>query len=78
MIQILKHLTKKNTSHNKRKRNIRYLMIGIAIVMFWRGVWHLLDMYLFPDYPLWSNLICILLAIIIFLIDDGEIEELDL
>jgi hypothetical protein len=39
--------------------NWNIFVVCIAIVMIWRGIWDLLDMYVFPNSPLISNLICI-------------------
>ena len=36
------------------------LLIGFAVVSFWRGVWELQDIYLFPEnheLSLWTSLI---------------------
>lgn len=36
------------------------LLIGFAVVSFWRGVWGLLDLYLLPNnqpVSLWSSII---------------------
>lgn len=56
--------------------NWNIFVVCIAIVMIWRGIWQLLDMYIFPDSPLISNLICIGVWILILLIDDGKLWEL--
>jgi len=45
--------------------------------MIWRGVWDLLEIYVFPDNPLASNLICVIIWIIILLIDDWRLWELE-
>ena len=55
-------------------RNI--FVVCIAIVMIWRGIWNLLDMYIFPHHPLISDLICIAIGITVLLIDDGKLWEL--
>lgn len=54
---------------NKKKSHLRKviyaLIIGFAVVSFWRGVWGLQDLYLFPENLVWSFFASILLGIII-------------
>lgn len=56
--------------------NWNIFVVCIAIVMIWRWIWNLLDMYIFPNHPLISDLICITIGIIVLLIDDGKLWEL--
>lgn len=44
------------------------LMLAIAAVAFWRGVWGVLDVYLFPENYLLSSLISLAIGIIILYI----------
>ena len=60
----------------KKYSNFRILFACIAVVMVWRGVWDLCDMFLFPENPVLSNVISILVGIIILYIDDRRIDEL--
>lgn len=42
------------------------ILVGFAVIAFWRGIWGLLDIYLFPnDYKLslWASLILGLLIL---------------
>lgn len=41
------------------------LLIGI---IFWRGIWNLLDTYFLPNNYLLSNILCVIIPIIIGLI----------
>jgi len=41
------------------------LLIGFAVVAFWRGTWGLLDMYLFPNNFQLSLWVSVLLGVII-------------
>jgi MFS superfamily sulfate permease-like transporter len=56
--------------------NWNIFVVCIAIVMIWKWIWDLLDMYIFPGYPLISNLICIGIGIIVLLMDDWKLWEL--
>lgn len=41
------------------------IITSLAIVGFWRGVWGLMDLYLFPKNPLLSLFISMILGLII-------------
>lgn len=55
--------------NNKKKRNLKNILftivIAFAIVSFWRGIWGLMDLYLFPENQVVSLLVSVLLGIII-------------
>ena len=38
-------------------------MISVAVVLFWRGVWGLMDLYVFPNNLLMSYLISIAIGL---------------
>ena len=59
-----------------RYPNANAVVIILAIVMLWRGVWGLLDAFLFPGSPAFSYLICIGLGGIILYLDDFRIDSL--
>ena len=52
------------------------LVTAAAVVFFWRGVWGILDHYLFPENPMLSYLSSLLLGLFILWLDDKEISEL--
>ncbi len=52
------------------------LMIGIAIVGFWRGVWGLLDMYFFPNTPVLSYGLSAIIGIVILLFSKRLVKSL--
>ena len=56
--------------------NLKTLLICIGVVMVWRGVWNLCDSYLFPDNPILSDVISIVVGILILYLDDKKIDEL--
>jgi hypothetical protein len=63
---------------NKKRttRNFRLFLVAAAIVMIWRGIWGLLDHYLFPDNPDMSHVVSILIGLVILLFDDFALTEL--
>lgn len=56
--------------------NANVIVIIFAIIMLWRGIWELLDTYLFPGSPTFSSLTCIALGVIILYLDDFKIDNL--
>lgn len=55
---------------------IEALVIGFAIIAFWRGIWGLLDIYLFPNYLVLSYLISVLIGILILILTRNLIRTL--
>ncbi|MGR8951756.1 MAG: hypothetical protein ACU83V_05025 [Gammaproteobacteria bacterium] len=56
--------------------NLNAVVIVFAIIMLWRGVWGLLDTYLFPGSPVLSYLVGIGLGAVILYLDNFSIENL--
>ena len=52
------------------------IVIIFAIIMLWRGVWGLLDTYLFPGSPTFSYLTCITIGAVILYLDDFKIDNM--
>jgi len=71
--KILKKIRKFRKDH-RSNRNI--FLIFLAVVMLWKWVQDLLTIILFPNYPIISCIICIVVGMGILLIDDGKIDEL--
>ena len=72
MINLLKRIS----DINYWKKVIYALIIGIAIVWFWRGVWQLTDIYLLPNNYKLSNWISLILAIVILIITQKALKKL--
>jgi hypothetical protein len=65
--KLLRKFKKFKENHNS---NINILIECVAIIMIWRGVWDLLEMYILPENQLVSNITCIIVGIIVLLWDD--------
>ena len=52
------------------------LITAIAVVMVWRGVWNLLDTYLFPQHKILSDVLSIVIGLLLLYLPDGEIDDL--
>jgi Fuseless-like protein (putative pre-synaptic calcium channel regulator) len=60
----------------KQYPSLNAIIILIAMIMLWRGVWGLLDIYLFPGVPTLSYLLSILFGIFILYLDDFSLSDL--
>jgi len=61
----------------KKHRLVHIIIVAIAIVMLWRGVWGLLDTYLLPNNEVASYLVGALIALAILFFDDFHLKELE-
>lgn len=52
------------------------IVVILAIIMLWRGVWELLNLYLFPGSPTFSNLLSLALGALILHLDDFSLKDL--
>ncbi|MFH1722412.1 MAG: hypothetical protein ABH950_07405 [Candidatus Altiarchaeota archaeon] len=60
----------------KSHQTIFALIIGVSVVMFWRGIWGLLDLLLFPGNPHLSYFISFAAGVIILTACDYLVREL--
>ena len=65
---------KKKSSH--LKKSLYYLFTGVGIVIFWRGIWGLADIYLYPDKPALSHVISLLAGMLILYINDRSWSDM--
>ncbi len=63
-------------SFSRNKHFIRNLIIAIGVVLVWRWVWNLADIYLLPNNPLASSIISLVIGILILYFPDGTLEHL--
>lgn len=62
------------------KRHLHFFFRATALIFLWRGVWHLMDLFLFPTNPLYSNVTSLIVGALLLLIADviffvPEIQE---
>ncbi|MBT5016580.1 hypothetical protein HN748_01905 [Candidatus Peregrinibacteria bacterium] len=55
---------------------IETFIMVLGVIMVWRGIWHLLDTYLFPENELISSLICILVGLLLIYLPDKNLKQL--
>ncbi|MBU0648170.1 hypothetical protein KJ855_03235 [Patescibacteria group bacterium] len=64
--------------HFKHKYPVIYsIIIGIGLIMFWRGLWGIMDLYLFPHDELYSYISSAVIGLIILYINDFRLNELE-
>lgn len=63
-------------SLKRDKHFVRNIIIAIGVVLVRRGVRHLADMYLFPNNPLISNIVSLIIWILILYLPDWTLEHL--
>lgn len=70
-------ILKKNKKEKRNIRRISYtILIAFAIVSFWRGVWGMMDTYLFPNNEILSFSISVLIGLVILYFTKHIIGEL--
>ena len=74
-------MSKRKRAHSNPIHNIRnvhgyYFITGLAIVIFWRGAWGLLDLYFFPGDPLMSYVFSAVLGMVVLYLNDFSLSEL--
>lgn len=52
------------------KKHLHFFFRAAALICLWRGAWHLMDLYLFPLNPLYSNIASLLVGAFLLLIAD--------
>ena len=55
---------------------IYHFITGTAIIVFWRGLWGLLDLYLFPGSKELSYIASVIVGLAILYLNDFSISEL--
>ncbi len=69
-------MLKKISQMKLRYRILFSILIGSSVISFWRGVWGLMDVYLFPNNPGLSYLLSVLFGILILIATDYTVKEL--
>jgi len=60
---------------NKMKKRISALLVAFGVIALWRGLWGLLELYIFPSNPEASYWCCLLSGIVILLITEQMIDQ---
>lgn len=60
----------------KKRSNLNIFLTTMAVVMIWRGVWELLDLYLLPNNHVLSLVVWMIIWIFLLFVDDEKLWEL--
>jgi len=60
----------------KKHPDLHSLITGIALIIFWRGIWMLMDIYIFPNNETLSAITSIAIGLFILYINDRKLKEL--
>jgi hypothetical protein len=52
------------------------LLVGTAVISVWRGIWNLLDLYLYPNDIVLSSILSIVMGLIILVFTHQTTKEL--
>jgi len=58
------------------RKNLRIIIDVVAIIIIWRGIWGILDLFIFPNNPLLSYLISTVFGFILLLLDGNGLDDL--
>lgn len=62
----------------KHKHYLLYSIItGLGIIVFWRGIWGLLDLYFFPNNEVLSYSLSLVIGLLILYLNDFSLKELE-
>jgi hypothetical protein len=71
------HYFRNKTKFEKSYPTVNAIIIGSGVVFFWRGLWGILDLYLFPNNPKVSFLASLFVGITILYVTHRITKELD-
>jgi len=60
----------------KPRKNLRLILDAIGLILIWRGIWGILDLFFFPNSPIISYLGSIIFGFIFLVIDGNGLDEL--
>jgi len=67
---------KKHRKKAQRRLVFKALLVGLGVVLFWRGTWNLLDHLIFPQQPIFSALVSLIIGLVILFFSNKLIDEL--
>ena len=60
----------------KRNKILFTILVGTAVILFWRGVWGLADELIFPENYLYSSFVSTFIALIILVLLGVSLEKI--
>ena len=50
-------------------------LVGAGIILFWRGIWDLADIYILPGYPVYSAIVSMLIGMGILMLTRNFVNQ---
>lgn len=69
-------MIKKIATFKKRHKVVFAIIIGLAVVAFWRGAWGIMDVYVFPNNYGISSIVCLMVGMGLLYATNYIVEEL--
>ncbi len=60
---------------NRVRKIFLALVVGLAVVSFWRGAWQLMDLFLFPNNYILSNVVSLVVGFVLLVFTHHAIRE---
>ena len=60
----------------RRSSFFRTILIAASVILFWRGAWGLMDLYLFPNNHSLSYAVSLVLGVLILIATKKLVDEL--
>ncbi|MCK5590915.1 MAG: hypothetical protein KAI72_03065 [Candidatus Pacebacteria bacterium] len=57
--------------------NLYSVVIGVSIMLFWRGTWILADEFIFPNNLLLSAVVSLTVGLFILYVNDFKLKEIE-
>ena len=57
------------------KSRFEAFLVGSGIILFWRGIWDLADMYILPNYPTLSAIVSMLIGMGILMLTRNFVNQ---
>ena len=67
---------KEHTLREKIAKTLEAVIIGAGLILFWRGIWMLADVYLFPDSRVISGTISLIIGLSILGFTENLIPQI--
>lgn len=58
------------------KAELTILVKATGVILFWRGAWGLMDLYIFPENEAFSYIFTVVFGILLLWADDLKLNEL--
>jgi len=64
------------SSRKRKNKFLHTMLIGTSVVLFWRGAWGLMDLFLFPNDHFLSYLISLIAGVGVLIYTHKLVDEL--